>query len=178
MSFERQGEGSGVGSVRSPGGFEFGIQGWSPGEPRPTSITFFLDGSCMVCDQHGHAIRGALTPSGERVWFATTPPSGDRYSEGPIDTRYIEVDKKKVPLATHAQVITALDDERIDWRKLSCAGWPQLPYDQLKKLPELPPTPEDELRKIKDTQLRRDALRIRREVNEVRAKEAAAAESE
>ena len=176
MSFERQGDS--VGNVRSPGGFEFGIQGWSPGEPRPTSITFFLDGSAMVCDQHGHAIRGALTESGERVWFATTPSSGDRYSDGHLDVRYIEVDRKKVALATHAQVIAALDSERIDWRKLSCAGWPQLPYAELKKLSQLPPTPLEELRKIKDPALRKDALRIRREVDDARVKESAAADAE
>lgn len=51
-------------------------------------------------------------------------------------------------------------------RVISCAGWPQLPYDELKKLPELPPTPDEELKKIRDVALRRDARRIRREADE------------
>ena len=46
------------GEFRSPGGFVFGVAGWTWGEQRPTSITFFLDGSAMVCDQHGRPIKG------------------------------------------------------------------------------------------------------------------------
>lgn len=176
MSFERQG--SGGGSVQSPGGFEFGIQGWSPGEPRPTSITFFLDGSAMVCDQHGHAIRGAVTPTGERLWFATAPPPGDRYSERTASPRKVAVDRKEVPLATHEQVVAALDAERVDWKKLTCAGWPQLAYFSLKELSALPPTPVEELRKIRDPKMRADALRIRREADEAAAKESAVTEEE
>jgi hypothetical protein len=41
----------------------------------------------------------------------------------------------------------------------------------LKSLKELPPTPLDELRKIANQELRKDALRIRREVDEAREKE-------
>lgn len=176
--FERQGEG--VGSVRSPGGFEFGVQGWSPGEPKPMSITFFLDGSAMVCDQHGHAIRGAVGPSNERVWFATTAPlGGERDGRASlVGPRTTLVDKKQVGLATHAQVIAALVAERVDWQRLTYAGWPQLPYAELKKLAELPPTPLEELRKIQDKQLRLDALRARREADEARVKESQAQEAE
>lgn len=40
--------------VKSPGGFVFGIQGYSYGEVRPTSVTFFMDGTARVCDHHGN----------------------------------------------------------------------------------------------------------------------------
>ena len=132
-------------NFQSPGGFVFGVQGFDWGEQRPKSITFMLDGTAKVCDQHGRPIKGSVGENGTPVFFAT---------------------------ATHAQTIAALDADRIDWRKLSCAGWPQLPYIQLKSMGEnLPPTPIDELRKIKDAALRKDALRIRREVDEARNKE-------
>ena len=136
---------------QSPGGFVFGVQGWDWGEQRPRSITFFLDGTARVCDQHGRPIKGTVVDGTKAVLF----------------------DK-----CSHAEVIAALDGERIDWRTLTCAGWPQLPYAELKKLADLPPTPIDELRKIKDTDLRRDALKMRREMDDVRAKELQAAERE
>lgn len=44
-------------------------------------------------------------------------------------------------------------------RSISCAGWPQLPYEELVKLPELPPTPAEELLKIRDPELRSAAFR-------------------
>jgi hypothetical protein len=153
------------GSAVSPGGFEFGVQGWSWGDPRPKSITFFLDNTAKVCDQHGRPIRGTVVGTKE-VLFAAQPPSPD----DPVGSRK--------HLATHAQVIAALAAERIDWQALVCAGWPQLPYAQLVKLPDLPPTPLEELRKIADPALRKDALKARREVDEVRAKELAATELE
>lgn len=188
----------------SPGGHEFGAVGWVWGAPVPKSITFFLDGSCMVCDQYGRQIRRAIQPDGSELRFADTPPDASR--EGTIVAR--------PQFATHAQVLAALAAERIDWlsyevrwvardgarkiqaglsreeagkrqarliaegiatvvmdRTISCAGWPQLPYDELKRLPELPPTPEAELMKIRDQDLRRAALRIRRETDAARAKE-------
>lgn len=135
---------------QSPGGFVFGVQGWDWGEPRPKSITFFTDGTCRVSDQHGRPIRGAVVDSKE-VLFAS---------------------------ATHAQVVEALAAERVDWTTLTCAGWPQLPYEQLKELKELPPTPEDELAKIKNAQLRKDALRARREFDAARAAELQESEEE
>ena len=209
MGFEGQGGESWSGV--SPGGFEFGIQGWSYGQPVPKSITFFLDGSAMVCDQYGRHIRRAVTPSGTEVHFADSPPDASR--EGNVVPR--------PQFATHVQVLQALAEERIDWlayevryrakngailtrggltmadaAKLQVkllqegnsqvmldpaivsAGWPQLPYDELKKLPELPPTPLEELRKIPDPALRKDAMRIKREWESAREKEFAASEAE
>lgn len=198
-------EGSGATSfnVRSPGGFEFGVQGWTWGPPVPKSITFFLDGSAMVCDQYGRIVRRATAPDGGAdVVFADSPPDGNR-ENGVVP---------RPQFATHAQVVAALAAERIDWqayevrwrakdgtmkaqggfslmdaakrqakllqegngsvmteRAIACAGWPQLPYDQLKKMADLlPPTPAEELRKINDPKLRQDALRMRRELDEAR----------
>lgn len=151
--------------VTSPGGFVFGVQGWHWGEPRPSSITFFLDGTAKVCDQHGRAIKGCVIDNKE-VRFASGPPSPD------------DKPNARAGLATHAQVIAALAAERIDWQKLTYAGWPQLPYAQMKALLNIPITPVDELRKIKDSTLRKDALRVRREHDEARLKEVQASESE
>lgn len=93
-----------VGDFQSPGGFVFGVQGWTWGEQRPTSITFFLDGTVKVSDQHGRPIRGVVTKDGRAVYFAK---------------------------CTHAQAVAALTEERVDWTALACSGWPQLPYEQL-----------------------------------------------
>ena len=159
-----------IGNIVSPGGFVFGVQGWTWGEPRPRSITFFLDGTAMVCDQHGRPIRGT-TVEGKEVLFATSPPTIE--FEGHKTVGYA---KRK--LTTHAEIIAALAEERIDWRQLACAGWPQLPYDQLKEVygdefNGLPCTPLEELRKIGNAQLRKDALRARRERDDLQAKEMA-----
>lgn len=154
------------GEFRSPGGFVFGVQGWNWGEQRVTSITFFLDGTAMVCDQHGRPIKGTVVDN-KVLKFVTTSPEiqgGDTAA--------------RAKCARHAEVVAALAVERIDWQTLVCAGWPQLPYAQLKALKELPPTPLEELRKIKDSLLRKDALRIRREVDEAREKELQAVEDE
>lgn len=201
---ESQGEEGGL--YQSPGGFEFGIQGWSYAAPIPKAITFFLDGSAIVIDQYGRRIRGAVTPEGRSVLFADSPPDANR--EGDVFAR--------PQFASHAEVIAALAAERYDWlahevrwrnkdgkpaartgltlaqaqaaqaklaaegvqgahvvRSITCAGWPQLPYEELKKLPELPPTPADELRKILDPALRRAALRARAEADGARARERA-----
>lgn len=198
MGFESSGERNFA--ARSPGGFEFGLQGWTWGDPKPTSITFFLDNTAMVCDQYGRQILRAVAPDGREVRFADKPPDGNR--EGTVVPR--------PQFATHRQTLEALGAERINWlayevkwvtktgdvrgrggmtqeeamklharmvredcrvvtvaREISCAGWPQLPYDELRKLPELPPTPEDDLRKILDPALRRDALRARSEADAV-----------
>jgi hypothetical protein len=138
------------GNFASPGGFVFGIQGWTWGEQRPTSITFMLDGTAKVCDQHGRPIKGVVK-DGKPIYFEK---------------------------CSHAQVVAALTDERIDWTALTWAGWPQLPYAEMKKLKALPPTPLEELKKIKDPALRKDALRVRRESDEAREKEMAAEEVE
>jgi hypothetical protein len=209
MPFE--GQDGNTGTFRSPGGFEFGIQGFVYGPPIPSAITWFLDNTAIVADQYGRRIKGVQMPDGSAIIFADCPPDASR--EGEIIPR--------PQFATHAQVIAALTAERIDWlgyevryrardntdklrsgmsfkeahalqakliqegirfvllgRTISCAGWPQLKYEDLKKIPELPPTPLEELRKIRDTQLRRDAMRIRREVDESRAKEMQASEGE
>ena len=102
----------------------------------------------------------------KEVIFAQGPPKND------------DPPGARAHLATHAQVIAALIEERVDWRTLSCAGWPQLPYADLKALPEVPPTPLEELRKIRDPALRKDALRARREADEIRTKELAVSAEE
>lgn len=205
-----EGQDGGVGSVKSPGGFTFGIEGWNWAQPIPKSITFFTDGSAMVCDQYGRHIRRAVGLDGAEVHFADTPPAAN--TEGVVVPR--------PQYADHAQVIAALAADRFNWldyevryrdrggnkvrpgltleaanklrdrlikdgthvdgvfRSITCAGWPQLPYDELLELDELPPTPIEELKKIPNAQLRKDALRIRREKNEAMAKELQAAEVE
>lgn len=132
-----------VGQFKSPGGFVFGVQGFSWGDQKPSSITFFLDGTCKVSDQHGRPIKG-IVKEGKAIYFEK---------------------------CTHQQVIAALYEERVDWTKLPASGWPQLPYSSLKELREIPPTPIAELRKIKDDAMRRDALRMRREVDAAKEKE-------
>ena len=62
--------------VTSPGGFVFGVSGWTWGEPRPKSITFFLDNTAKVSDQHGRPIKGTVVDNKE-VRFAAGPPSND-----------------------------------------------------------------------------------------------------
>lgn len=73
---------------------------------------------------------------------------------------------------SHASVIARLKDSGIDWQKLDYAGWPQLPYEELKELVKLPPTPLDELQKIANKELRTDAMRMRRESDAAAAEEA------
>jgi hypothetical protein len=138
-----------TGEFQSPGGFVFGVQGWSWGEQRPSAITFFLNGTTKVSDQHGRPIKGTVSKDGRPCYFEK---------------------------CNHAQAIAALAEERVDWQTLVCAGWPQLPYDQLKSLKELPPTPVEELRKIPDDALRKDALRIKREVDEAKERESQSVE--
>lgn len=202
----------------SPGGFEFGIQGFVYGPPQPKSVTFFLDGSALVADQYGNRIKGAQMPDGRVVLFADKPPDSSKKGDDDSNVLIDRVVATRPQFATHAQVVEALLAEGINWlayevrwrgrdnrnnvrtnltleqasaqqtkllqeghtmvvvgRIISCAGWPQLSYEELKKLPEVPRTPIEELRKIRDPQLRKDALRFRREVNEARQKEMAAA---
>lgn len=102
MGFEAQGD---TGSVRSPGGFEFGIVGWTYGPPTPRSITFFLDNTAVVCDQYGRCIRAAVMPDGREVRFAPSAPEANR--ENAVEPR--------PQYATHVQVIEALVAERINW---------------------------------------------------------------
>lgn len=152
-----------VGEFESPGGFVFGVQGWTWGEQRPSSITFFLNGTAKVSDQHGRPIKGTVR-DGKPCYF----------------------DK-----CNHAQVIAALAEERVDWRTLTCAGWPQISYEELKKLPTLPPWPFAAehmpssptgaactciVCSIRDPKLRQDALRAWKESSEVMEQEMRAAE--
>lgn len=169
MSFQAQ-DGHPGGLARSPGGFEFGLQGWQWPAPVPVSITFFLDGSAMVADQFGRPIKGAEV-DGKQFYFACTAPDANRDAPTPYEQRTVEVNKRRVPLATHAQVIECLAAERIDWLKLTRAGTPQLPYDVLRKVPDLPMVEVAELRRIPNEALRKDVLRVRRELNEARAAE-------
>ena len=143
------------GEFTSPGGFVFGVQGWTWGEQRPTSITFMMNGHAKVCDQHGRPIKGVVTKDGKPIFF----------------------DK-----CSHAQTIAALAEERVDWQTLTCAGWPQLPYEELQKvkmeaLPPLQDTDEErrsylnQLGKIPDKELRRAAIKFRGEMDELRKQE-------
>lgn len=209
MPFESESNEGGM--VVSPGGHVFGVQGWTYGQPVPKSLTFFLDGTCLVADQYGRPIRGAQANDGRQYLFAMTPPEANR--EGFVITR--------PQYATHAQTLESLRAEGINWlayevryvnkqgggmqsrsnlskpdatkmqerlireghgavmivSAIACAGWPQLPYDELKKLPPevLPPIPPlreahqaylGELRKIPDPVLRRDAIKYRKEMYE------------
>ncbi len=150
---------SGPQSPESPGGFVFGPQGWSWGAPIPRTITFFLDNTAKVSDQFGRPIKGVLLSTNKPVLFAPGPPDIDK----PDDSRKA--------YASHQEVIEALEHERIDWKKLTHAGFPQLPYEMLKLLPALPPTPIKELRKITNPELRRAALRARQDADEARQRE-------
>ncbi len=145
--------------IVSPGGFEFGIQGWDWGEQRAKSITFFLDGTAMVCDQHGRPIRGSVHNNKEVLFAITAPdlPNGRPASE-------------LTRLGNHADIIAALRADRYEWTTMSHAGWPQIPYEELKKIAELPPTPLEELRKIRNPLLRKDAIKMWQEAD-AKAKE-------
>lgn len=150
-------------SPESPGGFVFGNQSWHWGEPKARGITFFLDNTAKVSDQHGRPIPGQLdTNTNRTVLFAKGPPEFD-----PLP----HVIKERKKCGTHAQVIAALVAEGIDWQSLTLSGWPQLPYEELKKLRVVPNTPIRELRKIPDIELRRAALRVRKEADEARRRE-------
>jgi hypothetical protein len=175
-----------VGEYTSPGGFVFGVQGWTWGDQRAESITFLINGTARICDQHG------------RLFKVLQRQDGTVLDLGQM---------------THVQIIEVLAEERINLveemnkhgkpcprckgtklesggsrpcqacyhknsntstglaRCLTVAGWPQVPYDMLKKIVNLPPTPIEELRKIRDPQLRKDALRMRREVDAAKAEE-------
>ncbi len=150
---------SGPSSAESPGGFVFGPQGWTWGQPIPKTITFFLDGTAKVSDQFGRPIKGVVGQNNRAILFAPSPPGNDDHPDA------------RREYANHQQTIAALEHEKVDWKKLTWAGFPQIPYEELKKLPALPPTPIKELRKIKDSKLRADAIKARREADEARYRE-------
>lgn len=147
----------GTQNLTSPGGFIIGNQGWIWSEPKAKTITFFLDNTAGVYDQYGRPIRGTITLDNKKVLFAMNPPSGDDF------------DSRK-DLATHLQVIEALENEKIDWKTLSWAGWPQIPYEKLVPLiksNKLPPTPIEELNKIKDPKIKKDAFKAKKELEQL-----------
>lgn len=171
----------------SPGGNVFGIQGWSWGEQRPTHITFLTNGTCRVIDQHGRLIRGVVLGDGVPIYF-------DRASHAQVVKALLDDQTLRIDVIHEMNETgqpcqrckgTGLSGERPCnecWHKptgrctgikktITCVGWPQLPYEQLKLLNELPPTPITELYKIKNTPMRKDALRIRREVDKAKAAE-------
>ncbi len=157
---------TGPSTPESPGGFVFGPQGWNWGTQKPKSITFFLDGTAKVSDQWGRPIKGTVDSNQKKVDFAEGPPTGDE-----TDMWKAGIPTKRTKLATHAQVIAALESEGIKWQELVWAGFPQLPYEELKKIKSFPATPIKELRKIRDRDLRKAALKARREVDEARVRE-------
>lgn len=144
---------------RSPADIPFGIQGWSYGDIKPTSITFFIDGTAIVADHRGNPIEklGALR-------MPLQPPTNEEDSY-----------QKRASFPRHAEVIAELRQMGIDWQRLTYAGWPQLEYEQLKEIAVLPPTPRDELARIRVKALRADAIKMRDEAD---AELLAAAESE
>ncbi len=169
-----------VTNYTSPGGFVFGLQGFTWGRQEPKSLTFFLNNTCMVCDQWGRPIKGASV-DGKEVWFAPRPPIQD----DPIPGHIIH-NRAKVRLATHAEAIAALAYERIDWQTLTCAGFPQLPYAELKKIKVMPfwpfspthdPAPTAGVFctcvrcSITDPSIRKDAMRLYAEGKEAREAE-------
>lgn len=66
---------------------------------------------------------------------------------------------------SHKEVIAKLKEQGVDWQKIDATGWPQLPYAELKELVNVPPTPLDELVKIKNKELRMDAIKFRKEAD-------------
>lgn len=72
---------------------------------------------------------------------------------------------------SHKDVIDQLRANGVDWQRLEWVGWPQLPYDELKELDRVPPTPLDELMRIKDKELRLAAIKLRQETDEIRLSE-------
>lgn len=173
-----------AGEFTSPGGFIFGLQGWTWGDQKPTSITFFLNGTVKVSDQYGRPIKGAVPPDGNPVYFDRCNHAQlvDALAGEGIDV-VAEMNKagtpckqcKGVKYVNNKWCQTCYHKESGESTGLcpsiKCSGWPQLPYDALKKLKELPPTPIEDLRKIKDADMRRDALKTRREADAVREKE-------
>jgi hypothetical protein len=143
------------------------------GEARPVTITFFLDNTAMVADQYGRPIRGTIVNNKE-VFFAMEAPQSD------------DTPTTRAKLATHAQTIAALTAERVDWTKLTWAGWPQISYDELKALPTVPSWSFSSEHRaasnsvgpcgcvvcsIRDPKIRRDAMRFKQEMDNLLTKQ-------
>jgi hypothetical protein len=148
------------------------------------AVTFFLNGSAKVSDQHGRPIKGFVSKEGNPIYFDRC--THQQVVEG-LAGEGIDVIAEMNKTGTPCKVCKGNRTANNKWCQacyhkdsgestglsstLKCAGWPQLRYDMLKKIKELPPTPIEELRKIKDPDLRKDALKIRRELDESRDKE-------
>lgn len=98
-------------------------------------------------------------------WLA---PGNRRESRGNLTMERAQEVQRQVIKSGRTTVVLA--------RTLTCAGWPQLTYEELVKLPELPPTPVEELLKIPNLTLRRDAVRARRERDEAKRKQSEGSE--
>ena len=124
----------------------FGIQGFSYANPIPHGITFMLDDTTVVYDQYGRVCTGKAIP-------------GDK-------------DRKCEYEGTHKEVIERLRANGIDWQNLSWAGFPQLPYSDLKKLKHIPQElSEDDWKKVPHGTIRKDMKRAAAEWKEDRKKE-------
>lgn len=176
-----------AGELVSPAGFAFGVQGWSWGQQRPSAITFFLNGVARVSDQHGRPIRGTVKEDGTPIYFVKC--NHMQVVEALLAERVdVVAEMNRVGSPCPRCKGTRREGER--WclvcyheasgestgtvRTIDVSGWPQLPYALLSKIKVLPPTPLEELRKIKDPELRRDALKARREADAEHAKDISA----
>lgn len=124
-------------NLPSPSGHIFGVQGFTYGVAVPKCITFFLDNTAKVCDQHGRPMRGTMVDN-KKVEFAQGPPQAD------------DKPGARSHLATHKQVIAALLYEKVDWQTLEMAGWPQLTYDELKEMKKFPAWPFDSTHSVRE----------------------------
>lgn len=208
--------GSGVHTTQqSPGGFEFGVTGWIWPNPVPSSVTFYLDNTAGVFDQWGRPIKGVVLPSGREVRFANAPPRADD-SDAVLRKQFAtHAEVVEVLLAEGVDLIAEMNSVgspcprcqgtgrsgerqcrtcRGSGRKavVSCAGWPQLTYEQLKKLSAVEWPFDRTCRKnssggtgqrcgcvncsIRDPALRRDAMRVRAEAAAAATAEQEAAE--
>ena len=171
----------------------------------PSSVTFYLDNTASVFDQYGRPIKGVVLPDGKAIKFATTPPKAD---DCDINLRKSFASHKEVVdimLTERIDLIQEMNETgapcpsckgaghhnnvkcqrcRGNGRRntIVCSGWPQLPYEQLKKIKRMQ-WPFDAAHtqgnqrcgcvacNIHDPALRKDALRMKREMDEVCEKE-------
>lgn len=138
-------------NITSPGGIDFGIQGWDYGEIRPTTVVFLITGIARVCDHHGNPIEELCGPHAEVL--ATLKEAG-------FDWHIADDEKSTLWLVRKSR---GKMDKNVTM--MSVAGFPHLPYAELKKMPRLPETPIDELRNIKNKKHRNDALKARAEAD-------------
>jgi hypothetical protein len=173
------------GEFESPKGFVFGIQGFKYSDPIVRTVTWFIDNTALVADQYGRCIKGILTKDAHEILFAPSAPDATMPSGAGIDLPKSPFHAGRRPpppekrYATHLEVYDALIAEGVDIRKLSVCGWPQLPYDLLVELKDLlPPVPIEQLHTIKAPELRKDALRMRLEMDTRRDEQRAREEME